>query len=250
MPPRGWNHRERDRFRGIDMTIISQNPWIIYALREDTEGSPYRYVGLTTGTANARLGYHKRQSRLTTIKRPVGDWIRSRDEQITIDIIEECPEEDLDFLHSREIFWIEYYRTTQGDLSDKSKPYRILNISAGGKSAYGVVAWNKGKPASETHRENSRIAHLGQTPWIAGKTHTDEAKRVIGQKASKVWKDPEYREAMLKKRALIAASCTWKDNQRKSQMKSQHERNHTKKGIVAEYCAFCTGRYPSSPIGV
>lgn len=232
------------------MSSISQKPWIIYALREDTEGSPYRYIGLTTGTANARLGYHKRQSRLTTIKRPVGDWIKSHSEQITIDVIEECPPNDLDFLHAREIFWIDYYRSLQGDLSDKSRPHRVLNISSGGKSAFGVPAWNKGVAASVAHRENSSISHIGQTPWIAGKTHTDEAKKVIGQKAAKVWEDPDYREQMLKKRALVASSLTWKDNQRKAQMMSQHTRNHTKKGIVSEYCSFCTGRYPSSPIGV
>lgn len=49
-----------------------------------------------------------------------------------MEIIEACPEDDVEFLFSREIYWIDYYRTLQGSLDDKRTDDYLKNYLVGG----------------------------------------------------------------------------------------------------------------------
>lgn len=119
--------------------MISAEPsWVIYSLREDIDGSPIRYIGLTTKDMGSRLRLHKRDS----LKKdtPVCQWIKSHDGNILMELIEECPKGDKAFLDEREAYWIEFYRQKQGSLSNKSSEHYLLNFQNGGSTgAFGVT---------------------------------------------------------------------------------------------------------------
>ena len=110
--------------------------WYIYGLRLNVPNSPYRYVGLTTKPLADRLRLHINDSRRKTT--PVCRWISSNGFGVLIEPIEECPEGDVEHLLQREIYWIAYYRETQGSLKDKRTPDYLKNVEDGrAQGAYG-----------------------------------------------------------------------------------------------------------------
>lgn len=122
--------------------------WIIYGLRESTSNSKYRYVGYTTKSGDERLRLHIRDAKKKTT--PVCSWIKSIDFNVSMEVLEECPEGDIEYIFDREIYWINYFRDLQGSLEDKKTPDYLKNYLNGGGSG------NIGIPLTDDHKENIR----------------------------------------------------------------------------------------------
>lgn len=86
----------------------------------------------------------------------------------------EILERDIPFdkLNEREQYWIDFYESYNQD-----KGYNILRIAG---SSRGHVAWNKGVPATQEHRENISKGlyryYSEHTVWNKGIPATEEAK--------------------------------------------------------------------------
>lgn len=162
--------------------------WIIYGLRENVEGSKYRYIGYTTKGVETRLRLHKNDSKKKTT--PVGSWISSVDYNITMEIIEACPVGDIDYIFEREIYWIEHFRTLQGSLSDKLTPDYLKNFqNGGGQGSLGTTLTDSHKQAI-TEGVTRHFAENGQKPvyeyWLEkyGQEEADRLKAEMNRKKS------------------------------------------------------------------
>lgn len=60
----------------------------------------------------------------------------------------------------------------------------------------GIPAWNKGlHPSIETRKKMSE-SKIGKAGNNLGKRHSEETKKLIGEKSREVWSNPEYRKRM------------------------------------------------------
>ena len=130
--------------------------WAIYAL-DDFEGNT-RYVGKTTVGLDERLYGH-----LWVAKHDgpnhVYNWIRSVEFSVSIRLLEECPENDHNYLNYAERYWI----TNLRELG-----FRLTNMNNGGQGGYGYRH-------TEASKEKMRISHTG---LITGDKHHFYGKAV------------------------------------------------------------------------
>lgn len=145
--------------------------WCIYGLRLRTEAGVHRYIGCTTRPLKIRLSQHLYGASSGREDSPKARWIRKNRAEIVCDILEVCPEGDIEFLNNREHFWVERTRSLFGDVHS-GLPNRCLNLVDGGGSSKGWVP-------SEATRAKIREAHQGKfdgedNPFW-GRKHSEES---------------------------------------------------------------------------
>lgn len=113
--------------------------WMIYGLK--VQGSQeYRYVGLSRKSPKVKLKEHKDTARrYLADTRPVMNWLRKHLYTVVLDVLEECPEGNIDHLKFRECFWI---------ATLKQFDYSLLNLTEGGD---GAVLYERSKEWRQTH---------------------------------------------------------------------------------------------------
>lgn len=102
---------------------------------------------------------------------------------VTIEAIEECPEGDTEFLNSREVYWIEYYRTIQGSLTNKMTPDYLKNYENGGnRGSFGVPLTKEHKQAiKDGVVRHFRIkGHKSVYQFWVDRYGEEEADRMLG----------------------------------------------------------------------
>lgn len=199
----------------------------------------YRYVGLTTQYIDKRLAQHVRCAVLG-VNTPVYSWMRKYGPlTIQIELLEQCSRGDLP---EREKHWISELRNQGFDL---------LNLSAGGDGALGVVRSEetrrkmseaqKGIPKSETHRKN---LWKNRERSVSGQTRRKLSEAGKGNTNASPAPDtsyltPEYRE-------MLSTARRGKPNV------GSHIRWHVNKGVSKpETCKFCKeeANAPRHPVG-
>lgn len=93
------------------MTASVSALWVIYGLKlvDDPE---YRYIGCTRIGAENRLRQHKYDASSHRSKsRYVLNWIAANYYQVVVDVLEECPENDPEYLFEAESYWISQIRS-------------------------------------------------------------------------------------------------------------------------------------------
>lgn len=166
--------------------------WVIYGLRLDQPDSQYRYIGITKRRLSERFDGHTRSAR-TGNPLPVYRWMRKNQGGVIIEVIEQCPPDDYDFLLLREVFWIKHYRELNGDLGEEGKPDYLLNVADGGRGCPGTK-WpeerkaeysarltgggnpNYGKPKSPESRAKQSASITGELHWNYGRNWSKEYK--------------------------------------------------------------------------
>jgi hypothetical protein len=205
--------------------------WFIYGLRTGTS-SEYRYVGLTRQPLSERLYQHRSLSR--TKRTPLYNWLAKHIDNVVIESIEDCPEEDFEYLAEAEQFWIVQIR---------SFGHRLLNLAEGGASGSYGARWTLkpeqvrsgaahpkyGKKLSPEHAEALRLTRVGHTrseesrrkqgDSIRGEKHhaygkpmTDEQKRKISDALRGRKLSNEHRQRMSEARQGISLSDIHKQN--------------------------------------
>lgn len=133
--------------------------WAIYGMRLE-DADEYRYIGLTRIGTERRLYIHKRDALKRT--HHVSKWVNKNSESVAIDIIEECPVGDEDYLFAAEIRWIKHFR-------DLGHP--LTNHSDGGASGSYGARW--------TIPEENRRG--GEKHPLYGKPMSDETKAALSK---------------------------------------------------------------------
>jgi hypothetical protein len=182
---------------------MSTELWVIYGLRHVKDPYVYRYVGLTTVGIVKRFGSHT-TSKDSTAK---SKWLQKNIGMVVCETIEVCPEGDIDYLRSRERFWIAYYREKYGRF-DSNQPNKCLNLTDGGDGTLGWVASEttrklmsdvgKGRKFTVEHRNRISQSLKGKNTWSAGQVahnrgipHTEEAKNNLSM-AMRGKRNPMY----------------------------------------------------------
>ncbi|MBR4383755.1 MAG: GIY-YIG nuclease family protein, partial [Selenomonadaceae bacterium] len=147
------------------------------------------YVGKTKQKLEARISGHKSKSK--TAKSGVDAAIRIHKwENFTVEIIEECPIEQLD---KREMFWIAELKTktpngynlTDGGDGNRGFPYSPEALAK-------MSAAHKGKPHSKEHKANIAAAKKGKKR----KPFSEEHKAKISVALTGIKRSPETRARM------------------------------------------------------
>lgn len=134
--------------------------WVIYGLRlvDDPE---YRYVGLTRVGTKKRLDSHKKYARNKNRRNsPVGNWVRKHMDNVVIEVLEDCPEGDSEYLFEAEKFWISQVR---------GFGHNLTNLSEGGAS---------GAFGARYKRPESQIRRGKDSPNYGRKLSEDHIKRM------------------------------------------------------------------------
>lgn len=237
---------------------------VVYGVRLRL-GFDYRYVGLTTKSADIRLRQHFRVA-ANGRKTPFYDWLRKQDpDEVVADELDWV--EGLEELGQAEISWISYLRRD-------GQP--LLNLAQGGLGPTGVV-W------TEAMREAARIRSTGrpgtsrfaeENPFY-GRTHSDAQRakwalerqgmnsgpanpnfgkfgadhpsfgRVMSEEARARLSEqrrgegnPNFgRRASAETRAKMSA--VRKGRPMPSSKRSAHTRHHTNKGVFRGTCQYC-----------
>lgn len=236
----------------------------IYGIRIDGSRE-YRYVGLTTKTAQERLRRHVQVSR-SGRKTPFYDWLRKHEQNVVINVLADHYL-TLSELGEAEVDYIRWFRSAGHDL---------LNLSDGGLGPTGVV-W------TEEQREAARVRATGRkginrpgplAPFF-GRHHTEEQRAqwskerkgtfagpanpnygkfgedhpAFGNKWSvdarealselrRGEKNPNYgKRASAETRAKMSAAR--KGVPMPSSARSAHTRYHTNTGRTSPTCKFC-----------
>lgn len=140
----------------------------------------------------SRLYHHIHAAKITDRPFAVHNWMKSVDYDIAMDIIEECPEGDLEFLYGREIYWIAHYRQLQGTLRDKSTPDYTFNQTDGGGGAYGYKHTEE-----ELERRRQRKGHWAgitgpEHPRFGLKMTDEQRKRMSTAKLATVKRGKDH----------------------------------------------------------
>lgn len=143
--------------RVIESEVEKPILWAIYGMRLEGD-SEYRYIGLTRIGIDRRLYIHKRDALKKT--HHVSKWVNKNSDNVVIEIIEECPEGDEDYLFEAEIRWIKHFR-------DQGHP--LTNHSDGGASGSYGARW--------TIPEEKRRG--GEKHPLYGKPMSDETKAAL-----------------------------------------------------------------------
>jgi hypothetical protein len=110
----------------------------------------------------------------------VYDWIRSTDCGIIAEVIEECPEDAIEYLYQREIFWIQHYRDLQGTLSNKATEGYLLNQTDGGGGAYGYRHTEEER-ARRSKQKGYWLGVRGPDNPNYGRKLSDEQRKAISE---------------------------------------------------------------------
>ena len=173
----------------------------------------------------------------------VYDWIRSKGFNVVSEIIEECPT-DKEILYSKEIYWIAYYRSLQGSLTDKRTTNYILNQTDGGGGTIGFR-----HTVDECDRRRKQKGHwsgiTGPANPLYGRKLDDEVRARMSayqQENKKTGADhPRYG---------VKASPETRKKQGAQAKKRNHTRWHTNRGIVSDKCELCSPFVNKSAEGV
>lgn len=138
---------------------------VIYGVRLRSSYD-YRYIGLTTKTADIRLRQHLKIA-AGERKTPFYDWLRKQDRaEVIADVLDWV--EGLDDLGQAEITWIAYLRRD-------GQP--LLNLSDGGLGPTGVV-WTDEMREAARIRSTGRpgVSRFGEDAPFYGRSHSDAQK--------------------------------------------------------------------------
>ncbi len=237
---------------------------VIYGIRLRSE-SAYRYVGLTTRTAEVRFRQHLKIAR-SGRKAPFYDWLRAHQgDEFDVDLLD-CVE-GLGDLGRAEIFWIRLLR---------QDGHPLLNLSEGGLGPMGVE-WTAEMREAARIRSTGRkgVSRFADANPFYGKTHAAEQRakwsrtrrgrnsgtdnpnfgkfgidhpsfgHVMSQEARETLSkqrqgegNPNYgRRASDETRAKMSA--VRKGRPRPSSKRSAHTRYHTNRGIKSDKCRYC-----------
>lgn len=203
--------------------------WYLYGIRDNIEGSKYRYVGYTTTSIQDRLSLHLFEARKGEKPYAVYDWMRSRDFDVVSEEIDSVVAEDKDLLYDREKHWISFYRNLQGSLTDRLTPDYLLNHTDGGGGALGYR-----HTPEECERRRGQV---GYWTGITGEAHPSYGKTnsEAHRKAVSVSYKTNPRSGKDSHRYGVVTSDTTK----LKQSFSKHRRFHSDK--IKETCKWCLG---------
>lgn len=143
----------------------------LYSLADSADYQNIRYVGQTTRTIEDRLADHKRHAKKDE-NRYVCRWIRTLDYNIGIIVLETST-----FVSDQHLDERETYHITEA----LTAGLRLTNLTDGGRGTRGYI-WPEDLVERRSSEGNS----------FYGRTHTDEVKASISEKAKTRWTDPEY----------------------------------------------------------
>lgn len=154
------------------LPTVVEDTWVIYGLRlvDDFE---YRYVGLTTVGPTLRLKRHFYDAKKSP-NRHVCKWLNKHSSQITIDVLEVCPDGDTKYLWEAEQFWISQI---------KGFGHSLTNASLGGESGSFGARWTL--PPEKIRR--------GEKHPNFGRTHSQGTKDLISSKKTGIVRSEESR---------------------------------------------------------
>ncbi|EGD56908.1 NUMOD3 domain-containing DNA-binding protein [Gordonia neofelifaecis] len=238
---------------------------VIYGVRLRSSYD-YRYIGLTTKTAEIRLKQHLKAAAYGRRKAPFYDWLRKQDPaEVIADVLAWI--EGLDELGQAEIDWIAYLRKD-------AQP--LLNLSDGGLGPTGVE-WTAEMREAARIRSTGRkcVSRFGEENPFRGRTHSDDqrAKWSRERKGTNSGSDnPNYgkfgkdhpsfghkmsaeaRAALSEQRrgsgnpnfgkkasaeTRAKMSAVRKGRPMPSSRRSAHTRHHTNKGVFKATCRHC-----------
>ncbi|MUL80717.1 MULTISPECIES: NUMOD3 domain-containing DNA-binding protein [unclassified Mycolicibacterium] len=237
---------------------------LIYGVRLRSE-SHYRYVGLTTKTAQVRLRQHLRVAAAGT-KTPFYDWLRKQDrDNVIVEHLDWADE--LDELGEAEIAWIALLR---------QEGHPLLNLAGGGLGPTGVEWTAEMREAARIRSTGRRVpSRFGEENPFYQREHSAEqrAKWSVARKGTNVGADnPNYgkfgadhpsfghvmsqgakaklsekmkgagnpnfgRSASEETRAKMSA--VRKGRPMPSSRRSAHTRHHTNRGVFKDTCQHC-----------
>lgn len=246
------------------MTAESPAGGLIYGIRLRSE-SCYRYVGLTTKTAPARLRQHLKVAAAGR-KTPFYDWLRKQDRDNVI--VEPLDWTDgLDELGEAEIAWIALLR-------HEGQP--LLNLADGGLGPTGVewtaqmrdaarirstgrkipsrfgqenpfyqrehsaeqrAKWSAARKGTNVGADNPNYGKFGADHPSFGRVMSEEAKAQLSEKMRGAGNPNFGRSASEETRAKMSA--VRKGRPMPSSRRSAHTRYHTNKGVFKDTCQYC-----------
>lgn len=237
---------------------------LVYGIRLRSEFG-YRYVGLTTKTAQVRLRQHWKEA-LAGRKTPFYDWLRKQDRvDVVVDHLDWA--DDLDELGEAEIAWIALLRH-EGHL--------LLNLAAGGLGPTGVewtaemrqaasirstgrkipsrfgeenpfyqgahspeqrAKWSAARKGTNAGSDNPNYGKFGADHPSFGHVMSDEAKARLSARMTGVGNPNFGRIASEETRAKMSA--VRRGRPMPSSRRSAHTRHHTNKGVKKATCPYC-----------
>lgn len=237
---------------------------LVYGVRLREE-SCYRYVGLTTKTAQVRLRQHRKQAAAGR-KTPFYDWLRKQDrDDVVVDHLDWADE--LDELGEAEIAWIALLR---------HEGHPLLNLAAGGLGPTGVewttemrqaasirasgrkipsrfgkdnpfyqrkhspeqrAKWSGARKGANAGADNPNYGKFGADHPSFGHVMSDESKARLSERMRGAGNPNFGRSASDETRAKMSA--VRKGRPMPSSRRSAHTRHHTNKGVMKATCRYC-----------
>ncbi|BBZ53116.1 NUMOD3 domain-containing DNA-binding protein [Mycolicibacterium phocaicum] len=246
------------------MTGRTPTGGLIYGVRLRSE-SVYRYVGLTTKTAEVRLRQHLKVA-WDGRKTPFYDWLRKQQrEDLIVDPLDWT--DGLDELGEAEIAWIALLR---------QEGHPLLNLAAGGLGPTGVVwtaemreaarlrstgrkvpsrfgeenpfyrrehsaeqraKWSAARKGTNVGADNPNYGKFGVDHPSFGHVMSEEAKAKLSEQRKGAGNPNFGRSASAETRAKMSA--VRKGRPKPSSKRSAHTRHHTNRGIKKDTCQYC-----------
>jgi len=237
---------------------------LVYGIRLRWE-SRYRYVGLTTKSAQTRLRQHWKQAAAGR-KTPFYDWLRKQDRNdVVVDHLDWADE--LDELAEAEIAWIALLRL-------EGQP--LLNLAAGGLGPTGVewtaemrraasiratgrkmpsrfgeenpfymgehspeqrAKWSAARKGTNVGADNPNYGKFGADHPGFSHVMSEEAKARLSERMTGAGNPNFGRVASEETRAKMSA--VRKGRPMPSSRRSAHTRHHTNKGVRKATCRYC-----------
>ena len=237
---------------------------LIYGVRLRSE-VVYRYVGLTTKTANVRLRQHFKVAAAGR-KTPFYDWLRKQDRDSVIAVPLDWAD-GLDELGEAEIAWIVLLR---------QEGHSLLNLADGGLGPTGVewtaemreaarirstgrkvpsrfgeenpfyqrehsaeqrAKWSAARKGTNVGADNPNYGKFGADHPSFGHVMSEEAKANLSEMRKGTGNPNFGRTASGETRAKMSAAR--KGRPMPSSRRSAHTRHHTNKGVFKETCQHC-----------
>ncbi|MUL63702.1 NUMOD3 motif protein [Mycobacterium sp. CBMA 234] len=246
------------------MTGRTPTGGLIYGVRLRSE-SVYRYVGLTTKTAQLRLRQHLKVAGAGR-KTPFYDWLRKQQrEDLIVDPFDWT--DGLDELGEAEIAWIALLR---------QEGHPLLNLADGGLGPTGVVwtaemreaarirstgrkipsrfgeeapfyqrehsaeqraKWSAARKGTNIGADNPNYGKFGADHPSFGHVMSDDAKAKLSEKMKGAGNPNFGRSASVETRAKMSA--VRKGRPMPSSRRSAHTRYHTNRGVKNDTCRYC-----------